>query len=87
MHRSKPQRLRRPLVDHEFKFRWLFDRKIGGLRALEDAVDIICQPPVGFGNLRRLDPFNFAMCQTDRAQAERVISGLSPKAALRVVAE
>src|SRR5947199_5986182 len=32
-------------VDHQLKLRWLLDRKIGRLRALEDLVDVGSSPP------------------------------------------
>src|SRR5262249_8226804 len=39
-------------IEDKLEFRGPLDRQIGGLGALEDAVDIIGQAPVGLGNAR-----------------------------------
>jgi hypothetical protein len=37
---GQPERLRGPRIDDQLKLRGLFDREVGGLRALEDSYDV-----------------------------------------------
>jgi hypothetical protein len=40
-----PKRLRGLKIDHHLESRWLLDRNVGGLRALEDFVHELIRPP------------------------------------------
>src|SRR5277367_3900148 len=42
----KTELLRRPEVDHQFVLGWRLHRQIGGLLALEDAIDVTGRAPV-----------------------------------------
>src|SRR5690349_5576947 len=39
-------------IDDQFELRWLFDGEVGGLRAFENLVDELREPPVGIVEVR-----------------------------------